>query len=214
VTPRSGGIVLRTRASATWHPSLCQQPPGLAVTIPIPGAVRLIVADTLQPDDGTQEQRREIIEHCLWRTPAEAADSLVGRVGARRLCTGAAVVDLQPGGRAEVHVRDAPPAVLLRPDEPPRHLPDPSSGLGSCLAMWPGDVLLVCSPALLDDPADLLRTIRRSRRHASADLERVLSGLTAAARRGAAAAVQSTVANSARGDGRKRRQSFPLPSSR
>jgi hypothetical protein len=192
-------------ATAGWDLRLAGYEPGMAIEVSVPGARRLVVADTVRSERGDPVRRHEVIERSLWRDAAQVADALVGADGGRRLCGGVMVVDLmdQPAdgtvgdptggtGRFDLHVRDSPPAILLRPGEGPRLLPHLAEGSASSLTVGSGDVLLVCSAAMLEQPPTVLATLRqrpRALQEGPTDVERVRQTLATAAFRGAVATV-------------------------
>ena len=182
--------LVRDRAQQErWQPMVSSCAPGFAAAVTMTDRLRLVVLDLADPDGLEVEEAFDTALHA-----ADLAERLVAADLGRARCPSVAIADLFPDGTLDLQVRNAPPALLLRPGAPARLLPAVSQG-GRNDQMAPGEVLLLCSASFLEDPPTVLGTVRRL--PTTADLANLRQALSAAPHPGATASVASTS-----GDGR------------
>ena len=156
-------LVLGQAPSRRWCPMLSSSAPGLAVAVPMPDRLRLIVLELARPNGLDAKFARSVSRSAFALNASGLADHLAGEHGSRSRCSSVAIADLTPDGGLNLQVRAAPPALLLSPGKAARLLPGASSEMAARPELLAGgDILVLCSATFLEDPPSILGTVRRS----------------------------------------------------
>ena len=166
-----------------WHPVLSSHAPGVAAAVPMTDRLRLVVLDLTDHAGRGAEVVGEVNASASTLSAVELADYLVAAQLNSSRCSSVAIADLFADGSLDLQVRNAPPAVLLSPGNPPRLLPG-----GIRERVVPGEVLLLCSASFLEDPPAVLGTVRQMPGD-DTSLARLRQALKTTPHRGATASV-------------------------
>ncbi|MFI7587432.1 hypothetical protein ACIB24_10195 [Spongisporangium articulatum] len=181
-------------ARTAWSAAMASHAPGHAFAVERRDRLRVVLLEwgsTLVPVVGREgvAARQRLRERCRYGRPDEIADSLAAPATWRRGCSGVTVVDLRADGWLDLASRGGPPPVVVHPDRPAETLCDATSPGVRC-RVAPDDVLLLCSAAFLEEPPDVLASLRD---HPGADgLLRLREGLLTAPATGAVAMLAQT----------------------
>jgi hypothetical protein len=148
---------IRIERHILWDVQVTERAPAMVRAQRIGDRVRLVVIEGPEQvwTSGFVEELRRSFE----RTPDETADALLRRSDPQMSCSSLTILDADCDGRVRIAVRQAPPAILVPADGSDTVVLDGSASPAGTQAA-PGDLLILCSAGLLEEPPEVLGRVR------------------------------------------------------